>query len=180
VRGVGAKYGSANGNPLATGLTDAPPRLAVSGTNVFLTGVAYDSTASFGALTVNFGDVRGQYFARYDTNGNALVATTYGSVTATPFAAVADAKGNLYVSGDFDTYAIFGNDIIATPIATRPFNGLYFSQAFLSKFDLNGNPLWARDAVVSSYGTVNFGGIALATDGVWASGWGLCGYYPAI
>jgi hypothetical protein len=180
VRGVGAIYGSANGNPLATGLTDDAPRLAVSGTNVFLTGVAYDSTASFGALTVNFGDVRGQYFARYDTNGNAQVATTYGSITTTPFAAVADAKGELYVSGDFDTYSIFGNDIIATPVATRPFNGLYFSQAFLAKFDRNGNPLWAREAVVSSYGSVNFGGIALATDGVWASGWTQSGYYPQI
>ena len=179
VRGVGAIYGSANGNPLNTGLLDDPPRLAVSGTNVFLTGVAYDSTASFGALTVNFGDGRGQYFARYDTNGNAQVATTYGSVTTTPFAAVADANGDLYVSGDFDTCSVFGNDIIATPVATRPFNGLYFSQAFIAKFDLNGNPLWAREAVVSLYGTVNCEGIALASDGVWASGWGLCGYYPA-
>ena len=180
VRGVGAKYGSANGNPLATGLSDDPPRLAVSGTNLFLTGVAYDSTASFGALTVSFGDVRGQYFARYDTNGNAQVATTYGSITTTPFAAVADAKGDLYVSGDFDTYAAFGDDIIATPVATRPFNALYFSQAFLAKFDRNGNPLWARAAVVSAYGTINFGGIALAADGAWASGWGHSGYYPAI
>jgi hypothetical protein len=180
VRGVGAKYGSSSGNPLATGLTDDPPRLAVSGTNVFLTGVAYDFSASFGALTVNFGDVRGQYFARYDTNGNAQVATTYGSVTTTPFAAVADAKGNVYVSGDFDTFSFFGNDLLAAPVATRPYNGLYFSQAFLAKFDLNGNPLWARDAVVSSYGTVNFGGITLATDGVWASGWCQSGYYPEI
>jgi hypothetical protein len=180
VRGVGARYGSSSGNPYAGGITDDPPRVAVAGTNVFLTGVAYDTTAAFGAITVNFGDLRGQYFARYDTNGNAQVATTYGSLTTTPFAAVADAKGDLYVSGDFDTYAIFGNDIIATPVATRPFNGLYFSQAFVAKFDINGNPLWAREAVVSSYGSVNFGGIALAADGVWASGWGQSGYYPEI
>jgi hypothetical protein len=180
VRGVGAVYGSANGNPLHAGLVDDPPRLAVSGTNVFLTGVAYDSTASFGNLTVNFAEVRGQYFARYDTNGNAQVATTYGSATTTPFAAVADAQGNLYVSGDFDTFSIFGNDVIAAPVATRPFGELYFSQAFLAKFDLNGNPLWAREAVASSYGSVNFGGIPLASDGVWASGWCLSGYYPAI
>jgi hypothetical protein len=180
VRGVGAKYGSSSGNPLATGLTDDPPRLAVSGTNVFLTGVAYDSSASFGALTVNFGDVRGQYFARYDTNGDAQMATTYGSVTTTPFAVVADAKGNVYVCGDFDTFSFFGNDLLAAPVATRPYSGLYFSQAFLAKFDLNGKPLWARDAVASTYGTVNFGGIALATDGVWASGWCQSGYYPEI
>jgi hypothetical protein len=178
VRGVGAPYGSANGNPYATpGLADDAPCLAISGTNVFLTGVAYNSNAAFGAITVNFGDLRGQYFARYDTNGNAQVATTYGSVTTTPIAAVADAKGDVYVSGDFDTFADFGNDLIATPVATRPYNG-GFSQAFLAKFDLNGNALWARDAVASSYGSVNFEGIALAADGVWASGWCQSGYYP--
>ena len=179
VRGVGAKYGSGNGNPLSTGLLDDVPRLAVSGTNVFLTGVAYDSTATFGAITVNFGDLRGQYFARYDMNGNAQVATTYGSITTSPNTAVADANGNVYVSGNFDTYSFFGNDIIATPVATRLYKGS-FSQAFLAKFDRNGNPLWARDAVVSTYGTVNFLGLALATDGVWASGWTKSGYYPEV
>ncbi len=177
VRGVGARFDSANGNPYSSGLIDDVPRLAVSGTNVFLTGVAYDASASFGAITVNFGDLRGQYFARYDTNGNAQVATHYGSVTTTPNAAVADASGNVYVSGTFDTFSIFGNHMIAAPVATRPFNGI-FSQAFLAKMDRNGNPLWAREAVASTFGTVNFLGIALATDGVWASGWCLSGYYP--
>ena len=179
VRGVGTRYGSSEGNPYAGGVIDDVPRLAVSGTNVFLTGAAYDSSATFGAITVNFGDLRGQYFARYDINGNAQVATTYGSLTTTPFAAVADTYGNVYVSGDFDTFSWFGNNLIATPVATRPYNG-FFSQAFLAKFDLNGNPLWARTAVVSTYGTVNFSGLALATDGVWASGWCQSGYYPEI
>jgi hypothetical protein len=178
VRGVGAQYGSANGNPYATGLVDDVPRIAVSGTNVFLIGTAYASSAAFGSLTVNFGDLCGQYFARYDTNGNALAATTYGSVTTRPFAAVADAKGDVYVSGDFDTYSFFGNDLIAAPIATRPDNGLFFSQSFLAKFDLNGNSLWAREA--ASAVTVNLNGIALAPDGVWASGWCQSGYFPML
>jgi hypothetical protein len=177
IRGVGAQSGSASGNPYATGLSDDVPRLAVSGTNVFLTGVAYSSSALFGAIAVNFDSLRGQYFARYDTNGNAQVATTYGSVTTTPIAAVADANGNVYVSGNFDTFSFFGNDMIAAPANTRPYNG-DFSQAFLAKFDLNGNPLWAREVV--SPATVNLLGIALATDGVWASGWSLSGQTPPI
>jgi hypothetical protein len=158
-------------------VNDDVPRLAVSGTNVFVTGAAYDSSATFGTITVNFGDLRGQYFARYDTNGNPQVATTYGSLTTTPFAAVADTNGNVYVSGDFDTFSWFGNNLIAAPVAMRPYNG-FFSQAFLAKFDLNGNPLWARSAVVSTYGTVNFSSLALAADGVWASGSCQSGYYP--
>jgi hypothetical protein len=179
VRGVGTLSGSSEGNPYAGGIIDDVPRLAVSGTNLFLVGVAYDTQASFGPITVNFSLPRGQYFARYDTNGNAQAATTFGSVTTTPIVTVADTNGNVYVSGDFDTYSFFGNDLIATPVATRPYNG-GFSQAFLAKFDRTGNPLWAREAVVSTYGTVNFLGIALATDGVWASGWCQAGYYPEV
>jgi len=164
LRGVGGKNGDNNG----VSVIDDVPRLAVSGTNVFLTGVAYGNSAAFGPFTVNFNDSRGQYFARYDTNGNAQLATTYGSVTTTPIAAVADGNGNVYVSGDFDTYAFFGADMLAAPENRRPFPGT-FSQAFLAKFDRNGNPLWARQAV--SPATVNFLGIALAPDGVWASGY---------
>lgn len=177
LRGVGAPSGGGQNNPYASGLIDDVPRLAVSGTNVFMTGAAYGSSASFGAITVNFGSLRGQYFARYDTNGNAQVATTYGSVTTTPIAAVADARGNVYVSGDFDGFAWFGNDVIAAPVATRPYAG-DFSQAFVAKFDSNGNPLWAQAAVAAV--TVNFLGIALASDGVWVSGWCNSGVYPQI
>ncbi|HEV2456243.1 MAG TPA: LamG domain-containing protein, partial [Verrucomicrobiae bacterium] len=175
VRGVGAQYGSGNGNPYSAGVIDDVPRLAVSGTNLFMTGVAYSTNATFGSLTVNFGDLRGQYVARYDTDGNAIVASTYGSVTTTPNCATADAKGELYVAGVFDGYSDFGNDQLAAPVGTRHYNG-DFSQAFIAKFDINGNPLWANDAVSSDF--VNFFGIALATNGVWASGWGQSGYYP--
>lgn len=168
VRGVGARSGSGQGNPYAQNLVDDVPRLAVNGTNVFLTGVAYDSNAVFGPLTVNFSLPRGQYFARYDTNGNAQAATTYGSVTTTPIAAAANALGDLYVSGYFDDFSFFGDDMIAGPAEPEPYTG-EFSQAFLAKFDINGNPLWAREAISPSL--VNFFGVAVASDGVWASGW---------
>jgi hypothetical protein len=175
VRGIGAQYASGNGNPFGTGLIDDAPLLAVSGNNVFATGVAYSSNATFGSITVNFGDLRGQYVARYDTNGNAIVATAYGSVTTTPRAAVANARGDLYVSGIFDTYSFFGQDMIAAPEETRIESGV-FSQSFLAKFDINGNALWANEGV--SMTTALFLGIALAPNGVWASGWCEAGYFP--
>src|SRR6202020_2617610 len=100
VHGVGTQSGAGRGNPYGSGLIDDVPRLAVFGTNLFATGVAYGSRASFGNLTVNFPDLRDQYFARMDTNGNAYVATSYGSVTTSPIAAVANASG-VYVDGDF-------------------------------------------------------------------------------
>jgi len=176
-QGVGSQIGSSQGNPYGYSGGDDVPRLALSGTNLYLTGAAYSSNALFGAISVDFGDLRGQYFARYDTNGNAQTATSYGSVTTTPVTAVANSSGDVYVSGYFDTYSIFGQDDLATPVATRPFVG-QFSQGWVAKFDPNGNPLWARKAV--SAVTVNFLGIALANDGVWVSGWCESGTYPTI
>ncbi len=173
-RGVGTQYGAGNGNPYSVGLIDDVPRLAVSGTNVFVTGVAYGPSASFGNITVNLPDLRDQYFARLDTNGNAYVATSYGSVTTTPIAAVANSTG-VYVSGYFDEYSFFGNSLLAAPEGYRPQVGS-FSQAFMAKFDNNGNPLWADEGLSPT--NVAFLGIALASDGVWASGWGQAGDPP--
>ncbi|HEY3761735.1 MAG TPA: LamG-like jellyroll fold domain-containing protein [Verrucomicrobiae bacterium] len=169
-RGVGAQSGAGTGNPYSSGVSDDVPRLAVSGTNLFMTGAAYGPSASFGPYTVNFALPRGQYFARYDTNGNPQTATAYGSVTTTPVDAVANAAGDVYVSGYYDTYSFFGNDMIAGP-ANPKINQGGFSQSFLAKFDPNGNPLWAREA--TSPFQVTFLGVALAPDGVWASGWAL-------
>ncbi len=174
VRGVGTQSGVGSGNPYSTGAIDDVPRLAVYGTNLFVTGVAYGPNASFGNVTINFPDLRDQYFARLDTNGNAYVATSYGSVTTSPIAAAANASG-VYVDGSFDEYSFFGNRMIAAPENYRPFVG-DFSQSFVAKFDFNGNPLWANVAVSPT--NVDFLGIAAANDGVWVSGWGQAGDPP--
>lgn len=175
VRGLGAQYNSANGDPYAVGFEDDEPILAVSSTNVFVTGAAYSSSATFGALTVNFGDLRGQYVARYDTNGNAIAANTFGSVTTTPTAAAVNAQGYLYVGGAFDNYSFFGQDMIAAPEGTDPANGA-FSQSFLAKFDSNGNALWANEVVSTT--TAYPLGVAAVSNGAWLSGWCVSGYYP--
>ena len=153
--------------------------LSVSGTNIFVTGTSYGSNAVFGAITVNIPGGNGQYFARFDTNGNAQVATSYGSQFTWPWATVADASGNVYVGADFDTYAIFGSNIIAAPFYetvqfVNNIENRIPGQAFVAKFDRNGNPLWARHAQSpSSY--LNLRDITLASDGVWA-----CGFFNPI
>ena len=91
------------------------------------------------------------------------------------FASAANASG-VYLSGDFDNYSRFGNDLIAAPVFTTndlnfsigDFSFVWFTQPFVAKFDLNGNPLWARNGVSSAF--ANFRGIATTSDGVWASG----------
>jgi hypothetical protein len=158
--GVGEPFG-------ANGINDAP-LIAVSGTDVFLTGTAYRSPATFGGLSVAWTGGAGQYFARYDTNGDAQVATAYGGATTMPWASAANASG-VYVTGDFDDYTEFG-DLFITALATAPsyLGTNYFTQSFVAKFDRDGNPLWALNGV--SPVLANFRGLATTADGVWASG----------
>ncbi|MGA2557682.1 MAG: hypothetical protein ABSG04_15550, partial [Verrucomicrobiota bacterium] len=163
LRGVGHQYGANN-----SGIINDMPLVSVSGSNVFLTANTYGSSAVFGGLSVPLPGGRGQYFARYDTNGNPQAASAFGSPTTMIFASAANASG-VYVSGDFDNYSYFGNDLIAAPeYYQNDLGSNYFSQPFVAKFDRNGNPLWALNGV-SPY-EANFRGIAAASDGVWASG----------
>ena len=163
VKGVAGQYGS---NP--RGLSDDVPRISVAGTNVFLTGTAYGSQALFGNLSVSIAG-RGQYLARYDSSGNPQLATGFGSPTTTIWASVADAAGDVYISGDFDDYSYFGDKLVAAPVyAQNDLGPNYFTQAFLAKLDRNGDGIWAREAISSD--EVNLRGIALTTDGVWTSG----------
>jgi hypothetical protein len=162
LHGLGAPYGS------HLGVIDDVPLLSLSGSDVFVTGTAYGTGAQFGGLAVSVTGGRGQYFARYDTNGNAQVATSFGSPTTATWASAANASG-VYVTGDFDYYSQFGGDFIAAPVyAQNDLGPSYFTQPFVAKFDRNGNPLWAQNGVSSD--EANFRGIAVAADGVWASG----------
>jgi hypothetical protein len=85
-----------------------------------------------------------------------------------PWASTANASG-VYISGDFDGYADFGNLFITAPEYFPSYLGTnYFTQAFVAKFDRNGNPLWARNGV--SPVLANFRGVATTSNGVWVSG----------
>jgi Concanavalin A-like lectin/glucanases superfamily len=170
VQGVGEPYSQPN--PL-----NVPdnPIVTVSGTNVFIAGTGVGSNAAFGPYSTSWPGLANQFLARCDTNGTPLLITNFGSSTTFPRDIVADAKGNVYVDGEFDSYSIFGNDQLAAPIADR-FD--VFSQAFLAKFDVNGNPLWADEAVATGF--VIFVGIGLDTNGVWACGVSESGYYPQL
>jgi hypothetical protein len=162
LRGHGETYGS------HLGVFDDVPLISLSGSDVFVMGTTYGSGAQFGGLSISVTGGRGQYFARYDTNGNAQVATSFGSPTTTTWASAANASG-VYVAGDFDYYSQFGGDFIAAPVyAQNDLGPGYFTQPFVAKVDRNGTPLWAQNGVSSD--EANFRGVAVATDGVWASG----------
>jgi hypothetical protein len=176
VQGLGGQLGV--GDP--GGFSDQDLVVAVSGTNVFAAGSAWGSNAVCGPFSVTFPAAKGQYFARYDTNGNPQAAKSFGSQFTWPWSIAADASGNVYVGGDFDTYSFFGPDIIAAPFyqtvqyIDNNINDRIPGQGFIAKFDLNGNPLWARLAESQS-SLLNNRDIALASDGVWC-----CGFFNQI
>jgi hypothetical protein len=105
---------------------------------------------------------------RCDTNGTPQFLTTFGSSSTQPWSILAAPDGGVYVSGDFDTYSYFGNDLLAGPHLDSIGSG-YFTDGFLAKFDHNGSPLWARTAEPQD-NLVNLRGLTLASDGVWACG----------
>jgi hypothetical protein len=161
--GVGEAFGSKTND-----FSDDVPLISISGQDVFLTGSAYGGSAVFGGLSVPVTGGFSQYFARYDTTGNVLVATNFGSTTTLPWASAADSAG-VYISGDFDYYSFFGDYLIAAPEYAPSYLGAgYLTQPFVAKFDRNGNALWALNGVSSLL--ANFRGIATSSDGVWASG----------
>jgi len=163
LRGVGDQFGANY-----VGLINDMPLMSSAGTNVFLTGNAYGSSVTFGSLSATLPGGRGQFFARYDTNGNPQFATVFGNPNSMIWAVAANTSG-VYFDGDFDGYSGFGNYFVTAPeYVPSPLGSQYFTQPFVAKFDLNGNPLWVKNGVSPVLG--NFRGIATTSGGVWASG----------
>ena len=164
LQGFGAPFGQAN----MLSVVETGPLVSAFGDNVFIAGTSVGSNAAFGPYTVSWPGYAHQYLGRCDTNGTPQFLTTFGNPNTMPWSILAATDGGVYVSGDFDTYSFLGNDLIAGMHLDSIGNG-YFSDGFLAKFDVNGNPLWVRIAEPQG-NLVNLRGLALATDGVWACG----------
>lgn len=155
--------------PNPDGISETPA-LAVSGSDLYVTGLGTGSNATFGALSTSWNTNYRSYLARLDTNGVAQMVTNYGAANTWIWAAAADSAGNVYVSGDFDGYAQFGNKLIGGP-RLGSIGGNSPSQSFVAKFDRNGNSLWVKQAlaeVQTSFANVR--DLVAAPDGVWACG----------
>lgn len=163
-------FGSSSTNDNPGNAPNDIPAVSVAGADVFVTGTSWGSNAAFGPYTVSWAAPNGQYFARFNTNGTPELATSFGGTTTWPWAAAADTAGNVYITGDFDGYATFGDKVISGPRLGGigdPFRG----QMFLAKFDRNGNSLWVKQAQSeTSTSFVNVRDLAVAADGVWACG----------
>ena len=113
--------------------------------NPYVTGV-FNDTVSFGANTLTNGSNNGNAFIiKYDPNGKPLWAEspTCSSCEALGTGIATDNAGNVYEAGNYNT---------ATAISFGTFNlgnGLSRNM-FLTKYDGNGNVLWATNAALPS------------------------------
>jgi hypothetical protein len=107
--------------------------------NVFLTGYTYSSSGiSSGGFQNNFGGVVDGYLVKFNSSGNRLWATYFGGSSADyVYGLVTDVSGNVYVSGKTAS-----TSSVSASGHQNAFGGGTFD-AFLIKFDTNGNRIWA-------------------------------------
>jgi hypothetical protein len=122
--------------------------------NVFITGTFQGQYITFNSITLQnpyqpTGGGGCMFLAKYDTNGAILWArnTTGNSGTsqvAWPSGLVADATGNIYLTGQFSTPSVGFSSTVSL-------NNGGGTDAFLVKYNSNGNALWARKGSGNSY-----------------------------
>ncbi len=106
--------------------------------NIYMAGSFQSSTILFGAVTLTNagGGFEDAYLIKYDPNGNVLWAKGAGGNSIDRACSViADASGNIYVTGFFYSHTITFGTIT-----------LINAGIFLVKYDTNGNVLWAKRA----------------------------------
>lgn len=103
--------------------------------NVYLTGF-FQGTATFGNQVLYSSGQKDVFLAKYNTNGTLLWVKKFGSTGKDEGRAVnIDHAGNVYVAGYFHNSISFGNHYLNS-------NGDH--DGFLTKFDANGNVIWAK------------------------------------
>ncbi|WP_147371334.1 SBBP repeat-containing protein [Meiothermus hypogaeus] len=139
-----------NGNPIwtrqfGTGDRDEANALAVDGQgNVLVAG--WVAGALPGQTHLGVTDA---FLRKYDPNGNPIWTRQFGTDSAETVSALAvDGQGNVLVAGD-----------VAGALPGQTYLG--DSDAFLRKYDPNGNPIWTRQFGTSDFDEAN----ALAVDG---------------
>lgn len=131
---IWARSGGGMGSDVATGIV-------VSGAKVAITG-SFNTSASFDTLLLT-GSSENVFVVNYDTSGHVLWAKgAGGSGTDVAFGIHSNSDGSLLVSGYFWGSFIIGTDTL---------NSTGNADAFLAKYNANGNPLWVKQVGGSGY-----------------------------
>ena len=103
--------------------------------NIFVTGV-FRGNALFGSIPLTSSGQGEIFTAKYDGNGNCLLARSYGGVGEDAGDALAtDAAGNTYIAGEFSGTATFGTSNLVSQSA---------QDLYCAKVDAAGELIWVR------------------------------------
>lgn len=106
--------------------------------NVYICGEHSAACAFDASTTVNCAGVRDIFVAKYNSSGVFQWVRTAGSTGRDEAQGIkCDAAGNCYVTGFFSNGAMFGTTTYSTMSTS-------FHDAFLAKYDTNGNLQWVR------------------------------------
>jgi gliding motility-associated-like protein len=112
--------------------------------NVYMAG-QFTDTVSFGAFTLRESGTQSVFVVKYNSAGTvqwatqAAIASTASSGLANSIAV--DAAGNTYITGTFNDTISFGAFTLR--------NASTASDVFLVKLNPSGNPVWAKQGIVS-------------------------------
>ncbi|HNR20129.1 MAG TPA: T9SS type A sorting domain-containing protein [Bacteroidia bacterium] len=124
-------------------------KLEVNSTGVYIAGhfflnVDFDPSTSGTAILQSTGGWSGDediFLAKYDLNGNYVWAKSMGGINEDKALDLAiDNNGNSYITGYFRDTADFDPGVGVANLISEP-----FTDRFVSKYDINGNYLWAKD-----------------------------------
>jgi hypothetical protein len=110
--------------------------------NVYVVGNFSGSIAVAGKTLSSLG-LSNILFVKYDKNGNAQFAKSFGSKFAKASKIKLDKSGNIYIAGLFKTICDFNT--AKEPKALVSISEGDASDAFLAKYSSDGSYLWARD-----------------------------------
>jgi hypothetical protein len=112
--------------------------------NVLVTGTYESPTITFGTTVLTNSGGRDIFIVKYDAGGNVLWAKSAGSTGFDYSTGIStDVNGNVFVTGFFESTTLtFGTTVL---------NNAGSANIFIAKYDVNGNPLWARSAGGTGY-----------------------------
>lgn len=110
------------------------------GGTTYVTGY-FQGTTIFGTTTLTSIGMRDVFLAAISPSGTVLWAKQFGFAGNTAYGRgiSIDNNGFVFVTGDFDKQIVFGSTTLSA-------TGVGNTEAFFSKFDMNGNVLWARQS----------------------------------
>ena len=111
--------------------------------NIYVVGWFSSPTITFGSTTLtntNTNSSSDIFLVKYDANGNVLWAKKEGGISNDGGLSIAvNITGDIYIAGTFQSSTItFGSFILL--------NTSSYTDLFLTKYDSNGNVLWAKSA----------------------------------